>query len=125
MHRSRRVTLALSLALFSAASIASCGDDEAEMAKRTGPELFQLQGCNTCHGANGEGVAGYAPTLHGKKSNWTRESLIAYFKDPETARRTDPRLKAQGSGYSLHMPTYKMLGPIPLEKLADHVLSMP
>jgi len=117
--------LSVSLALLTAASIASCGDDAAEMAKRTGPELFLIQACNTCHGQNGEGVAGYAPTLHGKKSNWTRETLIAYLKDPEGFRRTDPRLKAQGVGYSLHMPTYKSLGPVPLEKLADHVLAMP
>jgi mono/diheme cytochrome c family protein len=101
--------------------LAACGDSDSPL---TGTQLYRVQ-CSMCHGTNGEGMKGFAPTLHGKKANWTREKLIAYLQDPAAFREKDPRLHAQGTAYSLPMPTYSMLKPDELGKLADHVLAMP
>ena len=106
------------LALF---ALPACSDSDSPF---TGAQLYAVQ-CSMCHGVNGEGLKGFAPTLHGKKANWTREKLLAYLQDPAAFRQNDPRLRAQGAGYSLPMPTYKMLKPDELEKLAEHVLAMP
>ncbi|MCY2961428.1 MAG: cytochrome c [Planctomycetota bacterium] len=89
----------------------------------TGPELFQNQ-CASCHMGDGAGSQ-LAPPLHGKKSHWTRESLVAYLRDPVGYAAKDPRLRTQGQKFSLAMPTYKMLPQSALELLADHVLAMP
>jgi len=89
----------------------------------TGPELFQNQ-CAMCHMRDGTGSK-IAPTLHGKKVHWTRESLVAYLLDPPGYAAKDPRLVVQGKQYSSPMPTYKMLPQTALESLADHVLTMP
>ena len=99
----------------------SCGGDEKTPA--TGAQLFQAN-CAQCHMADGTGSA-LAPPLHGKKSNWSRETLVSYLKDPPGYAARDPRLKAQGGKYSLPMPSYKMLPAADLETLADHVLAMP
>lgn len=112
------VTLSIASAL---AAAAGCGDSSGD-APLTGPQLFQ-KNCSQCH-ADGTGSS-LAPTLHGKKSSWTRETLVTYLKDPPGYAAKDPRLKAQGTKYSLPMPTYKMLPQGELEKLADHVLAMP
>lgn len=101
---------------------ASCSGDE-KKEEATGAQLFQAN-CAQCHMADGAGSA-LAPPLHGKKSNWTRDTLVDYLEDPVGYAAKDPRLKAQGGKYSLPMPTYKMLSPADLEKLADHVLAMP
>jgi mono/diheme cytochrome c family protein len=100
----------------------SCGDDKTP---KTGAELFLTQGCSNCHGPDGAGMPGFAPTLHGKKSFWTREKLVAYLKDPKTYREKEPRLKEQGRPYSLAMPPSIALTPDELGRLADHVLAMP
>lgn len=89
----------------------------------TGPELFENQ-CAMCHMRDGTGSK-IAPSLHGKKVHWTRETLIAYLKDPAATIAKDPRLVAQGKKFSQPMPTYKMLPQSALETLADHVLAMP
>jgi mono/diheme cytochrome c family protein len=103
------------------AATAACGG-EPEPGTATGPQLFQSN-CSQCH-ADGTGSA-LAPTLHGKKSGWTRETLVTYLQDPVGYAAKDPRLKAQGAKYSLPMPSYKTLARGDLEKLADHVLAMP
>jgi len=89
----------------------------------TGPELYQNQ-CAVCHMRDGTGSQ-LAPTLHGKKVHWTRESLVAYLLDPPGYAAKDPRLQVQGEKYSSPMPTYKMLPQSALESLADHVLTLP
>jgi len=99
----------------------SCGGDAPK--ETTGVQLFQAN-CAQCHMGDGAGSA-LAPPLHGKKSNWSRDTLVAYLKDPVGYAARDPRLKAQGGKYSLPMPTYKMLPQADLEKLADQVLAMP
>lgn len=104
-------------------AFAACGDD-APPPLASGPELFEREACTRCHGKNGEG-AGLGPTLHGKKVHWTRESLVAYLKDPVGYAKKDPRLAVQGQKFLQPMPTYKLLRPEELERLADHVLAMP
>lgn len=104
-------------------AFAACGDDSPPPLA-SGPALFEREACTRCHGKNGEG-AGLGPTLHGKKAHWTRESLVAYLKDPVGYAKKDPRLAEQGHKFLQPMPTYKLLRPEELERLADHVLAMP
>ena len=103
------------------ACAASCGDSP--KSAPTAAQLFQAN-CAQCHAADGTG-SNLAPPLHGKKGNWSRDTLVSYLKDPVGYAARDPRLKAQGGKYSLPMPSYKMLSPSDLETLADHVLAMP
>ncbi len=99
----------------------ACGD--APTYPTSGTELFENQ-CAMCHMRDGTGSK-IAPSLHGKKTLWTRETLIAYLRDPVGYAAKDPRLHEQGKKYSQPMPTYKMLPQSALETLADHVLAMP
>jgi len=101
---------------------AACGS-ESSGPPMSGAQLFE-NNCSMCHMRDGSG-SNLAPTLHGKKQFWTRETLARYLVDPHGYVAKDPRLKAQGAKYSLPMPSYKMLARGDLEKLADHVLAMP
>lgn len=110
----RLVVLAL------AALVSGC-DDPGRI--RTGPEVFRLQGCITCHGLDGHGT-NMAPDLRGVARHWTREQLIEYFKNPPEYIRKDDRLREQKKRYSLNMPLYGLLRQEELENVADHVLSI-
>lgn len=90
---------------------------------RSGAELYRLQGCVTCHGANGHGT-GMAPDLRGMERHWTREKLVEYLANAPEYIRRDPRLLEQKKRYSLNMPLYSILRPEELQNLADHVLSV-
>ena len=116
----RTRSLLLMITLLGLAS--ACGS-KSESAVSSGAELFVNQ-CSMCHAKDGSGSS-LAPPLHGKKGNWTRETLLAYLVDPVGYAKKDPRLVQQGAKYSQPMPTYKMLPPAALEALADHVLAMP
>jgi len=122
-YKGRMRTFLALLAVTLLGFAAACGSAD-DMAKASGAELFEKQACATCHAKDGSGSS-LAPTLHGKKGHWTRETLLAYLVDPVGYAKKDPRLHAQGSKYSQAMPTYKMLPPWALESLADHVLAMP
>lgn len=119
--RMRTFTVLLAVTLLGFA--AACGSKD-DLTMASGAELFERQACATCHAKDGSGSS-LAPTLHGKKQHWSRETLLAYLVDPVGYAKKDPRLHAQGSKYSQAMPTYKMLPPWALESLADHVLTMP
>lgn len=123
MRRNPPTFLAPLATLGALASLAlgACSDDP--KAPRTAKELWTLQGCITCHGKDGQGTP-MAPTLHGKGTLWTRETLVEYLKNPTEYIRKDARLKEQKKQYSQTMPVYGMLPPAELEVLADHVLSL-
>ncbi len=105
-----------------ALSAVSCGDS-APAAPRSAAKLWSDEGCALCHGKQAEGTK-LAPTLQGKATHWSRESLLQYLRDPVGYAAQDPRLKEQMKSYSQAMPTYKMLAPVELETLADYVLGL-
>lgn len=121
MSTSFHVSICAALLLTSTLVATSCSD--APSAPATGAQLFMSQ-CSMCHNQNGEGSK-LGPTLHGKKSEWTRDALLDYLVDPVGYASKHPRLKEQGAKYSIPMPTFKMLKPEHLSALADHVLAMP
>lgn len=92
---------------------------------RDGRTLWTEVGCVNCHGLDGGGMKGFAPTLHGKKQHWTRETLVAYIRDPQGYAAKDARLREQGRGYSLPMPKAVLPHAVEYETLADWVLAMP
>jgi mono/diheme cytochrome c family protein len=122
MHSASKLLLSASLATLLLASASSCSG-EATQTAATGPQLFQVN-CAMCHGADGSG-SNLAPTIHGKKGFWTRETLVKYMIDPAGYASKDARLKSQAGKYSLPMTSMKMLPKHDLETLADHVLAMP
>lgn len=111
------VALALILAT------ASCDDTPSE--PRSGADLFVEVGCVNCHGFDAAGMKGFAPTLRGKQSYWTRATLVAYFKNPAEVVAKDARLKQQLRGFSLPMPPVVLPFPVEYERLADYVLALP
>lgn len=121
MHTRTAAALPFLLLALAFAAAPSCGGGE--QAPRTAQQLWKDEGCVTCHGANGGGTV-LAPSLQGKAQHWTKESLVAYLRDPVGYAKQDERLKQQMKGYSQAMPTYKMLAPAELDALAAHVLAL-
>jgi hypothetical protein len=117
-----RVILALALALLVVGAQLSCGGDTGP---RTADRLWIELGCINCHGPDGSGMPGFGPTLHGKKSFWTRVQLENYLRDPTGYAARDPRLRQQKVGYMSPMPPVTSPDPVELERICDHVLAMP
>ena len=90
---------------------------------RSGAELFQLQGCITCHAKDGAGSP-LGPDLRVVQQHWKRETLVEYLKDPLAYQKKDDRLRAQGRKFLQPMPMYGMLRPEELANIADHILGM-
>jgi mono/diheme cytochrome c family protein len=103
-------------------SLNACSDEgtaNAPLADRSGPELYKIQNCATCHGNAGAGSA-TGPALRELAQHWTRESLIEYLHDPVGYRERDERLRG-GKQYMLPMPRV-LLDEELRGRLADHVL---
>lgn len=112
----------LAPALLLLSGLMACNDDgpsKAPLAQRSGPELYKLQNCATCHGRAGAGSA-TGPALRELARNWTREKLIEYFDDPVGYRERDERLRG-GRQYMMPMPRV-ILDTELRGRLADHVL---
>jgi mono/diheme cytochrome c family protein len=115
-----------------ALALAACGDGEksapAPAGKETaksGSQLYASQGCALCHAQDGTGTS-FGPTLHGKKSFWTREKLVQYLKNPAAYAESDPRLVEQKKKFSaMAMQRYDMLSDAELGAIADFVLGLP
>lgn len=120
----RPVVLSFLIVASSAAVLAGACSSEPPP-PRDGETVWLEAGCVNCHGRDGGGMKGFAPTLHGKKQFWTRETLIAYIKDPQGYAAKEPRLRDQGRGYSLPMPKLPLPHAIEYERLADYVLALP
>ena len=103
----------------STAWLLSCGGPD-EHAR--GRALYALQGCQTCHGQNGEGLT-LAPALRNLDQLWEREALIEYFANPSAFVEGDERLRALRERYNIQMPAI-MADPSERGALADYVLSL-
>jgi len=104
----------------------ACGPDGAGSAgasQATGEQLFKTQGCTTCHGVHAQGGP-LAPALTGVAPYWTRDTLIAYLRDPQAYLKNDARLSAYSKKYSLPMTKFSTLSDEALVKIADYVLGL-
>lgn len=108
------------LALAAGAWFASCSD----ATPTTGPELFNAWGCVQCHAESGVGVSGLGPSLLEKQKYWTRDTLLAYLRDPKGYAAKDPRLKEQGRSFMTPMPPVLAQDEVLVGLLIDHVLAM-
>ncbi|MFO1010007.1 MAG: cytochrome c [Planctomycetota bacterium] len=102
--------------------LAACDGDPGRI--RTGPEVFRLQGCITCHGQDGHGTQ-MAPDLRVVKTLWTREELVKYVSNAPEYIKTNERLKEQKKRYTLNMPVYAGLRRQEIENVVDYVLALP
>lgn len=104
-------------------ALAACGDAPEGGAPTDGARLYVLANCTTCHATDGRGTP-LGPPLRGLAENWTRESLVAYFRDPKGAIETDQRLKTLSLNFSMHMPPVMNFTPEQLLAIADHALAL-
>jgi len=87
-----------------------------------GAELLSKNGCTNCHGAGLEGTQ-MAPPLVNISSNWTREKLINYLRNPSSYMDSD-RFKDFRKQYpGTIMPPYNNLEVKDLGKIADYLLT--
>jgi mono/diheme cytochrome c family protein len=124
MHlpRTSLTLLVLSVLCLLALGVLSCGGDSGP---RTGERLWNDLGCINCHGPDGRGMPGFGPTLHGKKSNWTHDTLLAYLRDPVGYAAKDPRLKKQAQQFMSPMPPVLTPDPVEVDRIIERVLAMP
>lgn len=121
MSPSRTSLLAASLTLLlSATLLTGCPDSP----PTTGPELFRAWGCIQCHGESGTGIQGLGPSLQGKASFWTRETLTQYIRDPQGFAAKTPRLKEQGRNFMTPMPPVLTKDEAAVGRVIDHVLTL-
>jgi mono/diheme cytochrome c family protein len=112
MRDPRRVTVPF--VLFAAALVASCGGP--------GRAAYLEAGCAECHGENLRGTQTAGPSLKGVGDRWEVESLLAYFRNPDSVAALDPRLREIRERYGEGMPPLKLADPIAREALAEYVL---
>lgn len=85
-------------------------------------QIYVEAGCVECHGDDLRGTPTSGPTLKGIKKNWDEESLLIYFRNPDSVATADRRLSELRDIYGEGMPPLKMADPIAREKLARYVL---
>lgn len=104
------------LFLVAAASftVAACGGE--------GHEIYVEAGCVECHGDDRRGTPTSGPSLKGARKHWDEESLLIYFRKPDSVATSIPRLSELRDRYGEGMPPLKLADPIAREKLARYVL---
>jgi cytochrome c2 len=120
MSPSRIALLVSTLALAACAVILPACSPEPPT---TGPDLFRAWGCIQCHAVDGSGIQGLGPSLKGKSTHWTRESLTQYLRDPSGYAAKTPRLKEQGRNYMTPMPPVLTKDEAAVARVVDHVLT--
>lgn len=112
--------LVLGLALVLIGS--SCGGRVDPPADAGGAQVYELQNCRNCHGANGEGNA-LGPPLAKLQANWSRDELVAFLTDPAPVLESNERVRALAKAYPAQMSRYDNLSPEQLGELADWLLA--
>ena len=101
----------------------SSGSGNSSSGDLTGEQLVSKLGCTNCHG-NGMTGTNMAPSLHAVASNWSRESLINYLRNP-SSYMSDARFKAYKAKYpNTMMPPFNNIDVKDLGKVADYILSL-
>lgn len=97
----------------------SDGPEEGEYASQSGAQLYESTGCSACHGKDGRGFMGLAPSYAGLARYWTEELLLEYIADPAAFAAGDPRLGQR--------PMTAIAADVPQaarERLVEHVLTL-
>ena len=99
----------------------ACGpSNDASSGPPDGAQLYERQGCVTCHKASGRGGP-LGPPLVNAAEYWTREELAEYLTDPASFVGSDARLNSLARQFNMQMPPVRL--PLELRLLlADHVL---
>ncbi len=86
-----------------------------------GLTLIKQIGCTNCHGSELQGTQ-MAPALQNLKSNWSRDNLINYLRNPSSFG-TDNRFAEYKEKYkNIVMPSYNNIDVKNLGKIADYLL---
>jgi mono/diheme cytochrome c family protein len=116
-----RVVFALAFGLLLVGAQLACDSDTGP---RSAEQLWNDIGCVNCHGPDGTGMPGFAPTLRGKKQYWTRIQLENYLRDPLGYANKDPRLKSEKVNYMNPMPPVTSPDPVEFSRIVEHALGM-
>lgn len=80
--------------------------------------------CGSCHGQSRQGSP-TAPPLRGLAAHWSEEALVAYLRDPLSARAGNPRLEELARRWSSDMPPVQVKDEARLRVLARYLLESP
>jgi len=121
MDRNGRWIGAALVALGAALGAVGCssGPEQGDYSSQSGAQLFQSTGCATCHGKDGRGFMGLAPSYAGLARYWTKDRLLQYIADPAAFAKADPRLGQR--------PMPAIAADVPTaarERLVEHVLTL-
>ncbi len=87
-----------------------------------GKTLVGRVGCTSCHGENLEGTK-LAPSLAMVKSNWTRDGLINYLRNPSSFKGGERFDEYRTKYANVVMPSFNNIDVKDLGKIADYLLS--
>ena len=87
----------------------------------SGEAIYAGSNCSMCHGKDLMGTS-LGPSLADAEVNWTVETLMEYFEEPEVVIAKSPRLMLVAQGYSTDMPPYDGLLPKHQRALAEYVI---
>lgn len=89
----------------------------------SGLDLINSFGCITCHGNDLQGTA-KAPTLYGLSSNYSRDKLINYLRNPNSFMDSDRFKEFKQKYRNVIMPAYNNKDVKDLGRIADYLLSL-
>jgi len=93
------------------------GPDEAP----SGEAIYAGSNCSMCHGKDLMGTS-LGPSLADAEVNWTVETMMEYFQEPEEVVAKTPRLMLLSQDYSTDMPPYDGLLVKHQRVLAEYVI---
>ena len=97
-------------------------DDEMQTKNLSGEEMFNTFGCVNCHGVDLNGTA-KGPKLQNISSNFSRDKLIAYLRNPSSFMNTERFQKYRKQYPQMMMPGFGNKNIKDLGKLADFLLT--
>ncbi len=86
-------------------------------------KLVASLGCTGCHGGDLTGT-GMAPSLHGIQSNWSRDRLINFLRNPQSYMSSKRFEELRAQYPNAMMPSFSNIDVKVLGKIADYLLSL-
>jgi mono/diheme cytochrome c family protein len=114
----------MTLVAFGGILVGGCGGGVADAPPAPSSEgraVYAAQTCGTCHGQSRQG-SNTAPPLRDLAANWNEETLVAYLRDPLSARAGNPRLEELARRWTSEMPATQFTDGAKLRSLVRYLL---